>query len=192
MSRRHSTKDAIGSGSRRKNASLPSSSSARPARGSTITFPREWSEFIALLCAHRVRFLVVGAHALAACGRPRATQDIDLLVEPSEENARRLGAALAEFGYRALARQWRRFTELDRMATLGREPLRIDVLTSISGVAFAEAWKGRRRLQHGPHRIAFLGEREFIRNKQAAGRAKDLLDLELLAEVRPHTRKPPR
>jgi hypothetical protein len=154
-----------------------------------ISFPPEWSECIDLLCAHRVRFLVVGAHALAASGRPRATQDIDLLVEPSEENARRLGAALADFGYRALARQWRRFTEADRMATLGRPPLQIDILTTISGVTFAEAWTGRRRLRHGAHWIGFLGERELIRNKRAAGRPKDLLDIELLKEVRSRSRQ---
>ena len=154
-----------------------------------ISFPPEWSECIALLCTHRVRFLVVGAHALAACGRPRATQDIDWWVEPNEENARRLGAALAEFGYRALARQWRRFCEPDRMATLGRPPLQIDILTTISGVSFAEAWKGRRRLRHGTRWVGFLGERELIRNKRAAGRPKDLLDIELLKESRPRTRR---
>lgn len=150
-----------------------------------ITFPSEWSEFIDLLCAHRVRFLIVGAHALAVSGRPRATLDIDLWIEPSEPNARRLGDALAEFGYKALARQWRRFTEVDRMATLGREPLRIDILTSISGVTFSEAWKGRRRVRHGSYTLTFIGEQDFIRNKKAAGRAKDLLDIELLEEVRP-------
>lgn len=56
--------------------------------------PPDWSEFIGLLCSHRVRFLIVGAHALALHGRPRATQDLDVLVEPTAENARRLGAAL--------------------------------------------------------------------------------------------------
>ncbi len=66
-----------------------------------ITFPPDWSECIGLLCAHRVRFLVVGAHALAASGRPRATQDIDLWVEPSEENARRASTGqLAQDGCR--------------------------------------------------------------------------------------------
>lgn len=135
-----------------------------------------------------MRFIVVGAHALAAIGRPRATQDLDLLVEPTEANARRLGAALAEFGYAALALEWRRFTEPDSMATLGVAPLRIDLMTSISGVSFASAWKGRRRLRHGSKAIAFLGAAEFQRNKRAAARPKDLLDIELLREVRPPRR----
>ncbi len=185
MRKQRSRKVGTGGGSRPKSASPRSRSSAGRRRASAIAFPPEWSEFIDLLCSKRVRFLVVGAHALAAIGRPRATQDLDLLVEPTETNARRLGEALAAFGYRALARQWRRFTEPDRMATLGVAPMRIDVMTQISGVTFAAAWKGRRRLAHGARRIGFLGEAEFLRNKKAAGRTKDLLDIELLREIRP-------
>lgn len=125
----------------------------------------------------------MGAHALAAHGRPRATQDLDLFVDPTEANARRLGAALAEFGYPALGKEWEKFTEHDRMATLGREPLRIDILTSISGVAFADAWKRRLRAKHGKRVIGFLGRDDLIRNKRAAARTKDLLDIALLEEI---------
>ncbi|HEX6839638.1 MAG TPA: hypothetical protein VF334_23835, partial [Polyangia bacterium] len=83
-----------------------------------MKLPREWSELIGCLLSRRVRFLIVGAHALAAHGRPRATQDLDLLVEPTKANARRVGAALADFGYAELAREWTSFAERDRMATL--------------------------------------------------------------------------
>jgi len=76
-----------------------------------VKLPREWAEFIALLSLHRVRFLVVGAHALAAHGVPRATGDLDLFVEPSHRNAARLGVALAAFGFTALAREAARFAE---------------------------------------------------------------------------------
>jgi hypothetical protein len=155
-----------------------------------VELPRDWSEFIDLLCSHRVRFLVVGAHALAASGRPRATQDLDLLVEPSLANARRLGEALARFGFRELAREADRFAVPDRMAVLGREPLRIDIMTSITGVSFAEAWAGRRRIKLGNRMVGFLGEAELIRNKSSTGRAKDLLDLALLEEARPAKRPP--
>src|SRR5262245_47948882 len=121
-----------------------------------MKLPPEWTELIDLLISHRVRFLIVGAHALAVHGRPRATQDLDLFVEPTVENARRLGAALADFGYAGLAKEWRKFTERDRMATLGREPLRIDIMTSISGVDFAGAWKRRLRVKHGGRAVGFL------------------------------------
>ena len=66
-----------------------------------MKLPADWSEFIASLISHEVRFVIVGAHALAASGRPRATQDIDFFVEPNTENARRLGNALADFGFEA-------------------------------------------------------------------------------------------
>jgi hypothetical protein len=68
--------------------------------------PPDWSEFLSVLRRHGVRFLVVGAHALAAHGRPRATQDLDVLVAPTAANARKVGAALAEFGFNKLAADW--------------------------------------------------------------------------------------
>jgi len=147
-----------------------------------VKLPPDWSELIGLLCARRVRFVIVGAHALAAHGRPRATGDLDILVEPTATNARRLGRALEEFGFPELAQQSHYFAESDRMATLGHVPLRIDLMTTISGVSFARAWKGRVRVQFGRHRVGILGRKEFIANKRAAGRPKDLLDLELLRE----------
>jgi len=147
------------------------------------TLPSDWNEFIRLLCARRVRFLVVGAHALAASGRPRATQDLDFFVEPTLANARRLSRALDDFGFPALAHQWLEFTKPDRMATLGREPLRIDVMTSITGVTFAAAWKGRVRARFGDNVVGFLGVRELRRNKLATGRIKDALDVALLDEA---------
>jgi len=131
-----------------------------------------------------VRFVVVGAHALAAAGRPRATQDLDILVEPSERNAERLGRALRAFGFPSLADRWQRFAAPDRMATLGAPPLRIDIMTSITGVDFAEAWAGRRRARFGAVVVPFLGPRELVKNKAAAGRPKDLADIALLEEVR--------
>lgn len=152
-------------------------------------FPPDWSEFINCLCSHRVRFLVVGAHALAANGRPRATQDIDFLVEPTQANAKRLGAALADFGFGALAEQWREFAKPDRMVTLGQPPLRIDVMTSITGVTFGAAWKGRLRASVGGHEIGYLGRRELEQNKGSTGRAKDRSDLALLAEADDSTKR---
>ena len=148
-----------------------------------MKLPREWNELISSLISHRVRFLIVGAHALAAHGRPRATQDLDLFVEPTRANAKRLGAALADFGYQELALQWARFAERDRMATLGREPLRIDIMTSISGVDFKRAWKGRALVEYGRFTVGILGRDDLITNKRASGRTKDLLDIALLEEI---------
>jgi hypothetical protein len=148
-----------------------------------MKLPPEWSELIGSLLSRRVRFLIVGAHALAAHGRPRATQDLDILVEPTKANAKRLGNALADFGYPELAREWASFANRDRMATLGREPLRVDIMTSISGVDFATAWAGRVKTKYGRFTLGLLGRKELITNKRAAGRTKDLLDIALLEEI---------
>jgi hypothetical protein len=131
---------------------------------------------------------VVGAHALAAAGRPRATQDLDVFIEPTAANATRLGGALRDFGFPALADQAARFASGNRMATLGKPPLQIDILNSITGVSFATAWSGRRRVRLGTLVVPFLGARELVRNKRAAGRAKDLADIALLAEAKERRR----
>ncbi len=95
------------------------------------TLHPEFREFLSCLKSHGVRFVVVGAHALAVLGRARATNDIDILVEPTRANACRLAAALAAFGFAEYAKEAEaHFSKPDRMATLGREPVRIDVLSS--------------------------------------------------------------
>ena len=128
------------------------------------------------------RFLVVGAHALAAHGTPRATGDLDVWVQATLENARLVWLALAEFGapLEALGVRERDFAEDGNVVQFGTPPRRIDVLTAIDGVTFASAW---------PHRVVhaiagvpfpFLGRDDLLCNKRAAGRPKDLLDIELL------------
>ena len=141
-----------------------------------------------MLCAHRVRFLIVGAHALAVIGRIRATKDLDLLVEPTRVNAKRLCAALADFGFTALADRAEEFAREERMATLGREPLRIDIMTSITGVSFARAWRGRVKAKLGGFEIGVLGREEFLANKRATARPHDLADVAMVEEIERSTR----
>jgi hypothetical protein len=147
------------------------------------SLPPDWSEFIGLLKKHRVRFLIVGAHALAANGRPRATADLDVFVERSRANVMRVAKALADFGFGDLAREAGRFCEPKRMAALGSPPLRIDLMNHIDGVSFATAWAGRLRATMGEHKANFLGLRELRANKRAAGRPKDLADVALIDEM---------
>jgi len=137
--------EPIGRAAASKSASRPSSSSAVPPRKPPPILPSEWHEFLSSLIAHRVRFIVVGAHALAALGKPRNTADLDLFVKPVVSNARRRGAAIREFGFAALADASAAFAPGKRMARLGHEPPRIDVMNHIDGVSFATAWKGRVR-----------------------------------------------
>ena len=145
----------------------------------------DFSAFIVSLTRHRVRFVVVGAHALAALGQARMTDDLDVLVEPSAENARRIAGALREFGgFDALADQAEAYlAEPDRLVSIGRAPVSIDILTGLSGVTFEEAWDGHVDHVVDGTPIPFLGLDEMVRTKKAAGRTKDRLDLELLAEA---------
>jgi len=147
------------------------------------TLPPDWNEFIGLLNAKRVRYLIVGAHALAANGRPRATQDLDIFVDRSTSNVARLASALRAFGFGDLADEADRFEQPERMATLGKAPLRIDIMNHIDGVQFKDAWKGRLTAKFGDHRVHFLGLTELRANKLAAGRAKDKADIALMDEM---------
>lgn len=141
-------------------------------------------EFLCCLVDHRVRAIVLGGHVLATLGRPRFTDDLDVLVEPTKANAARLAKALHAFGYPALAAQTEaHFSEPERMATLGHPPVAIDILSSTPGLEFREAWRGRQELAIDGRRVAFLGLAEFVKTKRACGRPKDLLDLELLREA---------
>lgn len=148
---------------------------------STVKLHDDWIEFLRLLNAHRVRFVIVGAHAVAAHGRPRLTADLDVLVEPTLANARRVSDAIAAFGFGEI--EPRELTCPDKVIYMGREPFRIDVLTSVDGVTFRRAWGGRLRASLGGVRVAFIGRADLIANKRAAGRPKDLMDIALLEEA---------
>lgn len=135
----------------------------------------------------KVEFIVVGAHALAAHGVVRATGDLDVWVRPSTENAARVvtglttfGAPLAQHGVRAAD-----FAKAGPVYQMGLPPRRIDVLTQISGVEFAEAWADRTFVALRGEPVAFLGREALLRNKRAAARPKDLLDVDLLEQQRP-------
>lgn len=131
---------------------------------------RDWSEFIELLTRHRVRFIIVGAHALAALGRPRHTGDLDVFIEPAKKNAERLGRTLRDFGFEGAADAAHLFAESGKMMRLGREPVRIDVTTEMSDLTFEEAWRGSFRRRVGRRLVRFLGRAEYIKNKRAAVR----------------------
>lgn len=140
----------------------------------------DFEELLAYLNAHHVRALVVGGHALAFHGRPRYTKDLDVLVEPTPENAARLIGALTDFGFGDVGLSEGDFSVTGKVVQLGFAPNRIDLLTSIDGVSFDEAWKGGVRGMFGSVSTMFLGKDEFVANKRAAGRLQDLADIDVL------------
>ena len=141
---------------------------------------RDLREFIELLNAHRVRYLVVGAHALAFHGRPRYTADIDFFVDSSPENAQRISDTLQEFGLVDIGVSSADFTASDLIVQLGIEPNRVDIMTSISGVTFNEAWKSRMAGELDGLPVQFISKELLKRNKAAVGRKQDLADLDYL------------
>jgi hypothetical protein len=141
---------------------------------------RDWREFLELLNSNGVEYLVVGAFAVAFHGFARYTADLDLLVRPSQENADRTLRALSQFGFGKLGIQAADLCSPGMVVQLGVKPNRIDLLTTISGVSFEEAWATRTEAQLDGVVTNFIGRRELIRNKEQTGRAKDLGDAEEL------------
>ncbi len=150
----------------------------------------DFIDLITCLNTERVEYVVVGAFALAAHGLPRATGDIDLLVRPSSENARRLFSALKAFGapVAAAAVTEADFAKPGIVYQMGLPPRRIDVLTEISGVSFDEARAAPVSAIIDGQPVSFIGLDALIANKRAAARPRDLADVSALERLH----KPPR
>ena len=145
-----------------------------------MPLPEDWRAFIESLNSNGVEYVVVGAVALAHHGFPRYTGDLDVLVRNSTDNSRRLESALAEFGLGALGLKAADFVNAYRVIQLGVAPNRIDLLTSLTGVTFDEAWATRVETTVETTRVNFIGREALIRNKGLTGRAQDKADLEAL------------
>jgi len=145
---------------------------------------RDFVEMLSVLNAAGAEYLVVGAHALAAHGVPRATGDLDIWVRATPDNARRVIGALREFGAPLFDLSVEDLSRPETVFQIGVVPVRIDLLTSISGVGFEEAWA--RRLPGTIEGVAFgvIGREDLLRNKRVTGRPRDLLDAETLAASR--------
>jgi hypothetical protein len=148
-----------------------------------MSLPKEWREFIESLNSNKVEYLVVGAVALAHHGRPRYTGDLDILIRSTRENVSRLKVALGAFGMGSMDLTVKDLTTPDQVIQLGVPPNRIDLLTSISGVTFEQAWEDRvgGTIEGTP--ATFIGRQSLIQNKRATGRPQDLADLQAIKEA---------
>ena len=140
----------------------------------------DFDEFIACLTAHGVEFVIVGAYALAYHGAPRFTGDLDVLVRPSLGNASRLLNALAAFGFPAVELSPEAVAKAERLIEMGVPPVQIHVMSAISGVDWPEIWGHHVDGPFGSRTAPFIGRETLIRNKRAAGRPKDLADVDAL------------
>lgn len=149
--------------------------------GSTMAItllPTEFREFLSLLNANQVDYLLIGGYAVIYYSAPRATGDIDFFVSADHENLVRLSACLMGFGFTVSPQEM--FVGTIKTLRIGREPLRIEVLTEISGVEFAEAFTRRREVTIDEIPVNLISEEDLKRNKRASGRLKDLMDLNTL------------
>ena len=155
-----------------------------------IELNRDWSEFLCALIGRRVRFVLIGGHAVAGHGEPRFTEDLDVFVEPTLANARRLRAALVDFGFGEGLPSAKDLAAEDKVFMVGRKPNRIDILTGIDGVSFADVWASRVEAKFEASPLFVIGREALLVNKRASGRRKDLLDIAMLeAHAAPTTAK---
>lgn len=145
---------------------------------------KDYEELLELFNKNKVRYCIIGSFALAFYARPRYTKDLDILVEPTQQNARKILAALNEFGFGELALSEDDFIEPEQIIQLGYEPVRIDLITSIAGMDFEKIWSNRSSGKFGDIVVFFIGLKEFIESKKNADRLQDRADLELLEKVK--------
>ena len=146
----------------------------------TIPLPFDFSAFLKLLNAHRVKYLLVGGYAVGYHGYVRATADMDIWIEGKEANAKRVVAALKDFGFDVPELNESLFTNPKKIVRFGIPPMRIEIMSRIDGVTFASCYKRREVKEWDDVTVHLIGLDDLKRNKKASGRLKDLTDLEYL------------
>ncbi len=142
----------------------------------------DFKDLLELFNKYAVKYMIVGGYALAYHGAPRYTGDIDLYVKPDPQNAERIMAALNEFGFGSVGLTVDDFKNSDKVVQLGVPPVRIDIITSLSGVSWQDADSGCVDGKYGEVPVKYIGLNEFIINKRTTGRKKDLSDLEAIGK----------
>ena len=145
----------------------------------------DFRDMLWCLTEEKVEFLIVGAYALAAHGLPRATGDIDILVRREAENAQRVLRAIVKFGAPTAHLSEQDFISPNMVVQLGVEPCRIDLLTSISGVEFEDAWQNKVTVEVDGLELYVLSREDLLKNKAATGREKDKGDIAWLKAQSP-------
>ena len=147
-----------------------------------VTTESDFEEFIELLNANNVEYLIVGAYAMAYYGVPRYTKDLDLYIRPTAENAAKIMQSLEQFGMGNVGLQATDFCQEERVIQLGVAPIRIDLVTSIPGVIWETAWANKSSVHYGDIPTFVIGRKEFVASKRACGREQDIADLKAMGE----------
>ena len=143
-------------------------------------FETDFLEFVQLCKKHEVKYLVIGGFAVSIHGYPRYTKDLDICIEMSKENAERMVKVIGDFGFGSLQLTTEDFLKKDFITQLGHEPVRIDILNDLDGVAFDVAWTNRKVISYEGVQIDFIGYNELLIVKAKAGRPQDIADIKKL------------
>ncbi|HZX10339.1 MAG TPA: nucleotidyltransferase [Acidobacteriota bacterium] len=145
---------------------------------------KDYQEFLKLLNKHKVKYCIIGAYAVAFYAKPRYTKDLDIFVEPTVDNAKKILKVLKEFGFGDLSITLDDLTREGNIFQLGYEPVRIDLLTKMEGLEFQEVWTDKVTGDYGSEKVNFIGLDDLIKNKKISGRPSDKVDIELLEKSR--------
>ena len=144
---------------------------------------KDFKEFIALLNRHDVHYLIIGGFAYSFYAEPRYTKDIDILIEQSQESAKKILKAIRDFGFEDISLTEKDFLDPGQIIQLGVAPVRIDILTSIKGVDFEKFWENRVTGRYGDIHVFFISKQDLIHCKHVSGRKQDLADIEKLEKI---------
>jgi len=144
---------------------------------------KDFEDFVQLLYQYEVAYMVVGGYALAFHGKPRYTGDLDIWIDMTEDNADKLVKVLDEFGVGSLGLSKADFLKEGYVSQIGYPPLRIDILNTIDGISFQEAYRNKQILKLRAVEITFIGLQDLIVNKKTSGRSQDLTDLKHLTKL---------
>src|ERR1017187_6531332 len=151
---------------------------------------KDFADLCFLWNARGVEFLIVGGYAVAHHGAPRFTGDLDILIRPAIESVEQMLGVLGEFGFPAHEVTADYLLARGKILQLGRVPVQVHIMTSISGLGWDEAWASRQLGAYGGVPVFFIGREALIANKRAAGRTKDLADVDGLGNVAGNKREP--
>lgn len=143
---------------------------------------KDYEELLELFNKNKVKYLIVGGFALAFHGAPRYTGDIDIFIKPDKRNAALIIKAIKKFGFGNLDLKKSDFEKKGMVIQLGVSPVRIDIITSLSGVSWNESFSKKAKGKFGEVPVNYIGRKQFIKNKRATARKKDLADIDALGE----------
>ena len=142
----------------------------------------DFRDLFELFNKHKVKYVIVGGYALAFHGAPRYTGDMDIFVKPDKANAVKILTALNEFGFGSVGLETADFEKTHNVIQLGVAPVRVDLITSLTGLTWDDAFYGCEKEKYGDVPVVFISRKQFILNKRATGRKQDAADLEALGE----------